>query len=510
MNRFQRNKGKTVIFRARVAISHIFFLAIAILSGCAPVGPNYQKPEIKTPDAWHEAISREMAKQSGASLQTWWKIFDDPVLNHFIEQARQSNLDLKIALSGIAASRARLGIVSGRELPTANALGSVSRFKHSDNGPLKQLAPLNGFDGQNMFAVGVDALWEIDVFGRIRRQVEAAGAEYEASIEDYRDVLITLFAEVALAYVEIRSCQRRIQCAEANAIIQRKMLELTRARYDSGISSKLDTVQAMSNLSNTEAAIPPFRIRLNSIINRLAVLLDLNAETLQAKVGEPKPIPLAREDIGIGVPADLLRQRPDIRMAEKQLAAQTALIGAATADLYPRFAISGFFGLETGSFSDMGGGSSLAWGIKSPIKWNFFSGGKTRSKIALNKEIAQQDLFKYKDTVLKAIEEVKNAIVAHSQEKIRRNWLLAAVAATREAVDLVIVQYETGLTDFNNVLVTQKSLFDQQDELVASQTNVVLDLIRIYKALGGGWPIEAKEDVSKNTLVSQTSTIQPP
>ncbi len=472
------------------------FLTTFLSSGCAPVGPNYRKPEIKTPDAWHEAISREMAKQSGATLQTWWKIFDDPILNDLIENARQSNLNLKIALSGIAASRARLGIVSGRELPDANALGSFTRFKHSDNGPLEQLAPPNGFDSRNMFMLGVDALWEVDVFGRIRRQIEAAGAQYQASIEDYRDVLVTLFAEVALAYVEIRSCQRQIQCAEANAATQRKMLELTRARYNSGISSKLDMTQALSNLSNTEAAIPPFRICLNSIINRIGVLLDMNTETLHAKLGKPAPIPLAGEGVGIGVPADLLRQRPDIRMAEKQLAAQTALIGAATADLYPRFAISGFFGLETGSFSDLGGGSSLAWGIRSPVKWNFFSGGKTRSNIAFHKEIAQQDLFKYRDTVLKAMEEVKNAIVAHSQEKIRRNWLLAAVAATREAVDLVVVQYETGLTDFNNVLVTQKSLFSQQDELVVSQANVVLNLIRLYKALGGGWPVENENDVS--------------
>ena len=472
------------------------FLTIFLSSGCAPVGPNYRKPEIKTPDAWHEAISREMAKQSGATLQTWWKIFDDPILNDLIENARQSNLNLKIALSGIAASRARLGIVSGRELPDANALGSFTRFKHSDNGPLEQLAPPNGFDSRNMFMLGVDALWEVDVFGRIRRQIEAAGAQYQASIEDYRDVLVTLFAEVALAYVEIRSCQRQIQCAEANAATQRKMLELTRARYNSGISSKLDMTQALSNLSNTEAAIPPFRICLNSIINRIGVLLDMNTETLHAKLGKPAPIPLAGEGVGIGVPADLLRQRPDIRMAEKELAAQTALIGAATADLYPRFAISGFFGLETGSFSDLGGGSSLAWGIRSPVKWNFFSGGKTRSNIAFHKEIAQQDLFKYRDTVLKAMEEVKNAIVAHSQEKIRRNWLLAAVAATREAVDLVVVQYETGLTDFNNVLVTQKSLFSQQDELVVSQANVVLNLIRLYKALGGGWPVENENDVS--------------
>ena len=496
-----------MLFRAAAAILLIMvFLTMAFSSGCAPVGPNYQKPEIKTPDVWHETISREMAKQSDASLQTWWKIFDDPILNDLIEQARKSNLNLKIALSGIAASRARLGIVSGQELPDADVLGSFTRFKHSDHGALKQLSPPGGFDAQNMFMVGVDALWEIDVFGRIRRQIEAAGAEYEASIEDYRDVLVTLFAEVALAYVEIRSCQRQIQCAEANAAIQRKMLELTRARYSSGISSKLDTAQAMSNLANTEAAIPPFRIRLNSIINRLAVLLDMNTETLDAKLGKPAPIPLARENIGIGVPADLLRQRPDIRMAEKELAAQTALIGAATADLYPRFAISGFFGLETGSFSDMGGGSSLAWGIKSPIKWNFFSGGKTRSNIAFHKEIAQQDLFKYKDTVLRAVEEVKNALVSHKQEKIRRNWLLVAVAATKEAVDLVVVQYETGLTDFNNVLTTQRSLFNQQDELVASQASVVLNLIRIYKALGGGWPIQGDGQEMTVEMTPKSST----
>ena len=176
-------------------------------------------------------------------------------------------------------------------------------------------------------------------------------------------------------------------------------------------------------------------------------------------------------------------------MAERRLAAQTAMIGVATADLYPRFAIDGFFGLETGSFSDVGNGSSLAWGFKTPIKWNFFSGGKTRSRIAFHEAVTKQDLFRYENTVLAAIEEVRNAIVSHEKERVRRNWLLAAVAATKEAVDLVVVQYETGITDFNNVLTTQRTLFSQQDQLVASQANVVLNLVRLYKALGGGWSI---------------------
>ena len=290
----------------------VFLITILLCAGCAPVGPNYQKPEIKTPDAWHEKIAAEMNKKSDASLQSWWQVFDDPILNDLIETARNSNLDLKIAISGILASRARLGVASGKKLPDANAVGSFSRFKHSDHGALKQLSPPGGFDAQNMFMVGVDAVWEVDVFGRIRRQIEAAGAEYEASVEDYRDVLVTLFAEVAMAYVEIRSFQRRIQCARANADTQRKMLELTKARYKSGIASRLDMAQALSNLSNTEATIPALEIDLNSAMNRLSFLLGTDAGTVQEKLGEPRPIPMPRMALSIGVPADLLRQRPDI------------------------------------------------------------------------------------------------------------------------------------------------------------------------------------------------------
>jgi multidrug efflux system outer membrane protein len=197
-----------------------------------------------------------------------------------------------------------------------------------------------------MFMLGVDAMWEADVFGRIRRQIESAGAEYEASIEDYRDVLVSLFAEVAMAYLDIRAFQRRVKVAEANAAIQRKMVKLTRVRYKSGVASRLDMAQALSNLSNTEAAIPALEIGLNQAMNRLSVLLDEDAGRIQKRLEAPSPIPIPREAIGIGVPADLLLQRPDIRMAERRLAAQTARIGVATADLYPRFAIEGFLDLK--------------------------------------------------------------------------------------------------------------------------------------------------------------------
>jgi len=476
------------LFRAYTTVTGFTILLTLILSqGCAPVGPNYKKPQIQTPDAWHEAVSQEVAKKSGASLQTWWSIFDDPVLHDLIQEARTSNLDVQIAVARISESRARLGIATGKRLPVVNAKASASEFKHSDKGSFKEMAPQDGFHNQSMFSLHADALWEVDVFGRIRRQIEAAGAEYESSVEDYRDVLVTLFAEVALAYVDIRSYQQRIVFARANAAAQREMLKLTRHRYESGVGSKLDVAQARSNLANTEAAIPHLEISLNSNINRLAVFLGQSPGSVQAKLAEPGMIPSPSEDIGVGVPADILRQRPDIRQAERRLAAHTALVGVATAELYPRFAIKGFFGFQTASFSDAGGWSSAAYGIKAPVQWNIFNADRTRNWIKVREEIVKQDFLSYRNTVLTATEEVENALVAHNQEQIRRKWLQEAVDATREAVELVIVQYSSGLTDFNNVLDTQRTLFSQQDQLLACQANVVLDLIRLYKALGGGW-----------------------
>jgi multidrug efflux system outer membrane protein len=476
-----------------VAILSAYFI-LSLIPACAPVGPNYKKPEIQTPDVWHEAVAKQVSQTSNASLQTWWKVFDDPILNDLIEQARISNLDVQIAVARIRESRARLGIADGDLMPVANAEVSAYEFKHSDNGQLQQLAPPNGFHSQSLFTLGGDALWEMDVFGRIRRQIEASGAEYEASIEDYRDVLVTLFAEIALAYVEIRSYQQRIIFTKANATTQRGMLRLTRDRYESGIGSKLDTVQALSNLANTEAAVPPLEIGLHSTLNRLAVLLGQSAGSLHEKLSKPMPIPSPKEGIGMGVPADILRQRPDIRQAEKKLAANTAMIGVTTADLYPRFALTGFFGFQTSSFSDMGNWGSMAWGLKLPVQWNIFNGGRTRNRITVREEIVQQDLLAYQNTVLNAIEEVENAVVARNQEQIRQTWLQEAVDATQEAVNLVVVQYNTGLTDFNNVLDTQRTLFRQQDKLVDSQGKTVLNLIKLYKALGGGWTIETPKD----------------
>jgi len=483
-------------FRSFLARAPVFGLGILVLSGCAAVGPDYSEPAIRTPDAWTQKVVQQLDAAPQSSLQNWWKVFNDPVLDDLINRCRAENLDLQIAVSRTRESRALLAIASGTNLPVVNAGGTAGKSKLSDDGPLEQVAPRGGFNSQDFYGISADAGWEIDVFGRVRRSIEAAGAGYQASIEDYRDVLVTLYAEVALAYIDIRSLQQRIYFRKINTDLQGDSLALAQDRFDSGISSRLDVVQAQANLSATLAGIPSLEISLNHALNRLAVLLGQDAGSLQAELGGIGLLPVPAHSLGLGVPADVLRQRPDIRRAERLLAAQTAEIGVATADLYPGFGLSGFFGLQTTSLSNLLDSSSLTWGLSAPIQWNIFNGGQVRSNIQVQNEKAQQRLLQYGLQVLSAVEEVENAIVAYNLGKIRQQHLQDSAAATRQAEELVLVQYNTGLTDFNNVLVTQRDLSAQQDELVVAQAQILVDLVAIYKALGGGWDIDQPIEIS--------------
>ena len=471
-------------------------IALLVLHGCKAVGPNYREPEIQTPDAWTQTVIQQLAEAPQPSLQSWWTVFDDAVLNDLIERSRDENLDLKIAISRIRESRAVLAIARGENLPLVDADTSASVNKISDDGALEQVAPEGGFSSHGLLQLGVDAVWEIDVFGRVRRTIEAAGAGYQASIEDYRDVLVTLFAEVALAYVDIRAAQQRIVYAGANADLQRDSLALARDRFENGISSRLDVVQAKSNLETTLATIPSLQLSLNQALNRLAILLGQNAGSLQTQFSATGTLPVPSGTIGIGVPANVLRQRPDIRRAERLLAAQTAEIGVATADLYPRFGLSGFFGFQSRSLSNLIDSSSVTWGLSAPVQWNIFSGGQVRGNIEVQKEKTRQRLLQYENQVLTAIEEVENSIIAFNLDRTRREHLQAAATAIKEADELVLVQYNIGLTNFNNVLVTQENLFALQDQLVVTQAQIVVDLIELYKALGGGWDLDQPVDLS--------------
>jgi len=459
----------------------VLLLTLA-LSGCAAVGPDYHKPEIATPDAWSESIAGQMDADTQASLQIWWTVFNDPVLDDLIKRAHSANLELKIAVSRISASRAVLANRQGGRLPVITGVGGAG-IEH----PSESESVPGGENNVESYGLGLDLSWEIDVFGRVRRSIEAAGANYQASVEDYRDVMVSLYADVALAYIDIRSLQQRILSAQANARSMTESLQLAEDRYDAGIVSRLDVVQGQANLEVTQASIPLLQIALEQAINRLAVLLGQDAGSLQSEFTDPEPLPAVDGLVGIGVPADVLRQRPDIRRSERLLAAQTAEVGVATADLYPNFSLSGFFGLQSGSLSNLFNSSAVAWGVSSPVQWNVFNGGQVRSNIDLQNALLEQRLLQYRQSVLRAIEEVENAIAGFNLNRVQGEHLQRATDASSEAVELVMVQYYTGLTDFNNVLLTQRDLFAAQDQLIVSQTNVEAALITLYRALGGGW-----------------------
>lgn len=458
--------------------------------GCT-VGPDYEQPELTTvPDIWRaEAV--EGLSTGDANLQTWWVGLGDPVLEDLIQRAEEANLGLREALGRIDEARALLGVASGQNIPSIGAGAGASRQDLSDNTALGQAVP-GAFDPQNFFDVGIDSSWEIDVFGRIRRSVEAAGAAYEAAIEDYRDVLVTLLAEVALSYTQVREFEARIRYAEANADRQRSTYQLTVNLFEGGATSALDVSQAESNLKNTEAAIPSLQIQLNFALNRIAVLLAQPPGTLHAELTKPSgSMPLPPGSLTAGIPADLMRQRPDIRRAERLLASQTARIGEATADLYPRFSLSGFFAVQATETGDLFSSDSITWGISLPIRWNIFQGGRIRSAIDAEEARTQQALVIYERTVLLALEEVENSLTSYSLERNRRDLLAEATTATQRAVELVQTQYREGLTDFQNVLDMERSLTSQQDQLAVSEARVLQSLIVLYKALGGGWDPDA-------------------
>jgi NodT family efflux transporter outer membrane factor (OMF) lipoprotein len=438
------------------------------------------------PDAWHQELTGGMG-EGEAVLHNWWTTLGDAKLTELIQRAAQNNLSLQEAAARIDEARARRGVAIGQNYGEVNNNASYGRQKVSEN--LLQL-PIGG-DPFNNWSFGFDASWEIDVFGRIRRSVESADAAMEATVENYRDVLVTLFAEVALNYVDVRTLQKRIEVAVDNADAQRKTLELVQERFNNGLVPKLDVTQAQSNLATTEAQIPLLRIGLIQAFNRLSVLLAEHPGGLQEELEELMPIPSPPDTILLDLPANLLRQRPDIRRAERDLAAQHARIGQAEADLYPRFSLNGSFAWESRSTGDWFSPESQAWTAFLPsIRWNIWDGTRIRNTVKAEEAITRQALLRYEQTVLLALEEVEDSIASYAKEQIRLDTLDRGVTASQESVELVQELYLEGLTDFQNVLDTQRTLFAQQDSYLTSKGLVTVYLISLYKSLGGGWKAE--------------------
>lgn len=476
--------------RARSAVIAVFLPWLGLALGCM-VGPDYTPPETEMPDAWTEELTKGLA-EGEASLETWWTTLNDPVLDSLIQRAIQGNLDLKAAVARVMESRARLGISSGDKFPSVDTIGSYQRTRLSE----EIIPSFPGLDRtQDNFQAGFDMAWEIDVFGRVRRSIESAEASLDASVESYRDLLVTLLAEVAFNYIDVRTLQLRIRFAQSNIQTQQGTLQLTTDRLQAQLVPELDVRQAELNLASTESVIPALRIALTQAMNRLGVLLGERPSALHEELSADVDIPDPPGEIVIGLPAELLRQRPDVRQAERQLAAQTARIGVATADLYPRFSLTGTFVLAATDAGEMWDQGARQYSYGPQMSWNFFDGGRIRNNIRAEDALAVESRLRYEQTVLTALQEVEDGLVGFTEEVERRDALERTVVAAQRSVELVQTLYRTGLTDFQNVLDMERSLFEQQDLYADSEGRVVQNLILIYKALGGGWdPMAADPD----------------
>jgi NodT family efflux transporter outer membrane factor (OMF) lipoprotein len=461
-------------------------VAAGALAGCT-VGPDYVAPPSTAPEAWSESME-EGLRAEGAELGTWWKSFNDPTLDALVARAVRGNLDLREASARVREARALRGVAKSDYYPQVDARGAYTRERFSEN--------TNGGDGfgsetgegHDLFALGFDAAWEIDVFGRIARGVEAADADLASAGEDWRDVLVSLLAEVAREYTDTRSFQNRLAIAESNVKAQADTLTLVDSRFQAGITSELDVAQAKANLEQTRSQIPFLTAQLRQAMHRLEVLLGQRpgtlGEELAANTGD---IPVPPDSIAVGLPSELLRRRPDVRRAERDVAAETARIGVVTADLFPRVMLTGSAGVESSQIGNLFAGDSFAWSVGPSVRWNIFSGERIQQNIEAQTARQEQALARYEKTVLTAFQDVENSLVGYSRERIRLRSLSEAVAAQSRAVQLAEELYTRGLTDFQNVLDAQRQLYSLQDLQAESERNVTDNLIALYKALGGGW-----------------------
>lgn len=464
--------------------------ATLILSGCITVGPDYVLPETKVPEKWHNELKGGITgeAQDPQSLAKWWTTLNDPVLSGFIERAVANNPDIKKVRAKIREQRARRNISNAGLFPAIDASGSFTRKKGSEE--------TGGGKETDFYSAGFDAGWELDLFGGTRRNVEASTADLQASREDLRDVLVSLLAEVALNYAEIRSFQSRVEVAEKNLNIQDETYQLAQLRYEAGLANEIAVHQAKYNLENTRSNIPTLRAALEEAMNRLAVLMGDNPGAVNAELKEQKPIPISRPDLAVGIPADVLRQRPDIRRAERQLAAQTARIGVATAEMYPKINLIGSIGFESLTLDNLISAGSRAYSFGPRITWPIFNAGSIRSNIEVQSALQEQYLIQYETAVLNALEEVENTLVAYMEEQNRRQSLSDAKRAASQAAALAQDLYKAGLTDFTSVLDAQRSLLSFEDQLIQSEGNIISNLVRLYKALGGGWTSLAPADIN--------------
>ncbi|MFQ5937574.1 MAG: efflux transporter outer membrane subunit [Acidiferrobacterales bacterium] len=485
----------------RSRYSSALVAVVLLLSACTTLGPDYEKPDAGVSEQWID-IDAPRVNSRPADLADWWTVFNDPVLNSLVEMAYTQNLTLRIAGLRILEARAALGIATGSKYPQVQQLnGGAFRTEVSENAVGTKLADRR-FDTAE---ITFDLSWELDFWGRFRRTIESASAQLDASIADYDDVMVALAAEVARSYALVRTFEERLALAEQNVVTQERALRIADVKFRNGAVTELDVQQAKTILNNTEALIPSLETGLRQAQNALAVLLGLTPRDLSDLFKGPAPIPVAPAEVSAGVPAELLRRRPDIRRAERLLAAQSAQIGVSITDLYPRFSLVGSVGFRTSdsdtSFtmdSNIGKlfDSESFTGFLGPFfSWNIFNYGRIKNNIRVQDARFQQLLVNYQNTVLTALAETENAIVAYLKSHDQAMFLDESVKAAQRSVQLSLIQYREGATDFDRVLSTLTLLVDQQDAFTATNGTIATNLIAMYKALGGGWQVRGERKV---------------
>jgi NodT family efflux transporter outer membrane factor (OMF) lipoprotein len=476
------------------AASRFCLVAAALcLSGCTSfsdyyhngfkVGPDYCGAKAAVAPQWIDS-SDVRVRAEAADLSRWWSVFNDPQLNDLVEHAYNQNINLKDYATRILQARYNLAIAKGEIFPqTQDASGSYTRRGTS----VTKIFPGSSkwFDSWNM---GFNLSWELDFWGLYRRQILSANANLEQSIENYDAVLVTLMGDVSQNYVAMRLNQERIELARQNAKLQRQILKIVQARFDAGTVTELDVAQQQSILSQTESQIPVFEITLRQSQDALCTLLGIPPTDLQASLGQ-RPIPAAPNDVVVGIPAQLLERRPDVRSAERAVAAQSEQIGIAQANLYPHISISGTLGYTAINASQLFTYPSLNGSTGPSFTWNILNYGRIQNNVLLQDAKFQQTLLDYRTTVLTANQQAEDGLVAFLRSQEQAKLLTESVVAADKAFQIVVAQYTTGTVDLNRLATIETSLVQQQDLQAQARAQIAFGLVQIYRALGGGWEI---------------------
>ncbi|MGV8072999.1 MAG: efflux transporter outer membrane subunit [Syntrophobacteraceae bacterium] len=499
MRQVEINRGQN-IKASGIGILCLWGMFILMTAGCT-VGPDFLKPKTSLPSAWKgvdtpASFQTSRTVSEPITLIQWWKGFGDQTLTSLIDRGVQSNLDVRQAGARIRQARAARGVGFAALWPTIDASGSYRRISSGGGASGGTVTPGatsgGGATERDLFQVGLDSAWELDFFGGTRRNVEALSADVSAAEEDRHDVLVSLIAEIGVNYISLRGLQKQIAIAEENLAAQQHTAEITRQRYEAGFVSALDVANANAQAAATASQIPVLKSSVQETIYNLSVLLGREPTSLVQELSTEAPIPLTPPEVPVGLPSDLIRRRPDIRRAEAQLHAATARIGVATADLFPKFSLTGSLGFSSSDLAAVFTPATRNWSIGPSVGWRIFDAGSVRSNIEVRKALEEQSIYQYEKAILTALKDVETSLTAYAREQEHRKLLEEAVIQNRRAVELSKTLYTEGQTDFLNVLSAQRSLYISEEALVISIRTLSTDLIALYKALGGGWEEEHK------------------